>query len=89
MTVTQILFLLLAGLSAAGGQFAITAAYSYAPAREISIYDYTQIIFSTLLGLVFLQELPDRYSLIGYFIIIGASLVMFLMNNGYIGKIKK
>lgn len=84
MTTPQVLFLLLAGLSAAGGQFAITAAYSYAPAREISIYDYTQIIFSTLLGLIFLQELPDLYSFIGYVIIIGASLVMFLRNNGYL-----
>lgn len=82
----QILFLLLAGLAAAGGQFSITAAYSYAPAREISIYDYTQIIFSTLLGLLFLQELPDIYSFAGYVIIIGASLVMFLLNNGYIFK---
>ena len=37
MTVEQILFLLLAGLAAAGGQFTITAAYTHAPAREISI----------------------------------------------------
>jgi len=81
MTASQILFLLLAGLAAAGGQFSITAAYSYAPAREISVYDYTQIIFSTLLGLLFLQELPDVYSFIGYAIIIGASVVMFLLNN--------
>lgn len=81
MTVIQLLCLLLAGLSAAGGQFAITAAYSHAPAREISIYDYSQIIFSTLLGLIFLRELPDRYSFIGYGIIIGASLVMFLLKT--------
>lgn len=81
MTIVQILLLLLAGLAAAGGQFSITAAYSHAPAREISIYDYTQIIFSTILGFLFLQELPDAYSFIGYFIIIGASLAMFLWNN--------
>ncbi len=81
MTGSQLFFLLLAGLAAAGGQFSITAAYSYAPAREISVYDYTQIIFSTLLGLIFLQELPDIYSFIGYTIIIGASVVMFLLNN--------
>lgn len=89
MTIRQILFLLLAGLSAAGGQFAITSAYTHAPAREISIYDYSQIIFSTILGLIFLQELPDGYSFIGYTIIIGASLVMFLLNNGYLQNNKK
>ena len=81
MTMTQVGILLLAGLSAAGGQFSITAAYSHAPASEISIYDYTQIIFSTLLGLIFLHELPDRYSFVGYTIIIGASIVMFLKNR--------
>lgn len=81
MTVSQTLSLLMAGVSAAGGQFAITAAYSHAPAREISVYDYTQIIFSTLLGFIFLHELPDGYSFVGYAIIIGASLAMFIMNN--------
>lgn len=35
--------LLAAGLAAAGGQFTITAAYSCAPAKEISVYDYSQI----------------------------------------------
>ena len=39
----QLFFLLLTGLAAAGGQFGVTAAYTYAPAREISVYDYTQI----------------------------------------------
>jgi drug/metabolite transporter (DMT)-like permease len=82
MTAQQVLLLILAGTAAAGGQFLITAAYSYAPAREISIYDYTQIIFSTLLGLFVLHELPDHYSFIGYVIIIGASLAMFLRQRG-------
>lgn len=81
MSAAQVGFLLLAGLSATGGQFSITAAYTYAPAREISVYDYSQIIFSTLLGLLVLGELPDLYSFIGYGIIISASVVMFFMNN--------
>lgn len=80
MTGIQLGYLLLAGLAAAGGQFTITAAYTYAPAREISVYDYSQIIFSTLLGLFVLGELPDVFSFIGYAIIISASVVMFLLN---------
>ena len=80
MTVEQIIFLLLAGLAAAGGQFTITAAYTHAPAREISVYDYSQILFSTLLGFIFLHELPDAYSFIGYVIIICASVAMFILN---------
>ena len=51
MTALQLGYLLLAGLSATGGQYTITAAYIYAPARDISVYDYSQIVFSSLLGL--------------------------------------
>ena len=42
MSLFQAAMLGLAGLSAAGGQFSVTAAYTYAPAREISVYDYTK-----------------------------------------------
>ena len=80
MTVNQLLCLLGAGLAAAGGQFSITAAYTKAPAKEISVYDYSQIIFATLLGFLLFAEIPDRYSLIGYGLIILASLGNFLYN---------
>lgn len=81
MTLRQFAILLLAGLFAAGGQFTITAAYTCAPAREISIYDYSQIIFSTILGYLFFRQVPDYLSFIGYGIIILASLAMFLFNQ--------
>lgn len=74
MTGQQLLFLLLAGLAAAGGQFSITAAYTKAPAKEISVFDYTQVIFAALLSLVVLGEWPDVYSFIGYAIIIGTAV---------------
>ncbi|HCA56304.1 MAG: DMT family transporter [Acutalibacteraceae bacterium] len=77
----QILMLLGAGLAATGGQFSITAAYCHAPAREISVYDYSQIIFATLLGVLFLGEVPDIYSFIGYIIIVAMAVLMFLYNN--------
>ena len=80
MTLAQFGCLLLAGLFASGGQFTITAAYTCAPAGEISIYDYSQIIFATLLGFLLFAEIPDRYSLIGYGLIILASLGNFLYN---------
>ena len=77
----QLLMLLGAGLAAAGGQFSITGAYRYAPAKEISIYDYSQIIFTTIMGLLIFRELPDLYSFIGYAIIITASLIIFLKSK--------
>ena len=61
MSGLQILTLLGAGLAAAGGQFGITAAYYHAPAKEISIYDYSQIIFSTILGWEYYGEKSLEY----------------------------
>lgn len=81
MTTQQLISLLFAGLSAAGGQFGITKAYTYAPAKEVSVYDYSQIIFSALLGYFIFNQLPDGWSFIGYLLIIGAAVVMFFYNN--------
>ncbi len=81
MTGLQVVYMLLAGVFVAISQFAITAAYRFAPAREISIYDYSQIIFSTLLGMIFLHQFPDKWSYLGYVIIISASVAMFLYNG--------
>lgn len=81
MSVMQIVYLLLAGLSASGGQFSITAAYFHAPAKEISVYDYSQIIFSALLGFVVFGQLPDMYSWIGYIVICAMAVIMFFYNK--------
>ena len=81
MTLKQAVFLLLCGLSAAGGQFTITAAYVHAPAREISIYDYTQIIFTTLFSFFIFNQTPDALSFLGYALIVSMAIVNFLYNN--------
>ena len=80
MSTGQLGSLLMAGLFAAGGQFTITAAYTYAPAGKISIFDYSQILFATMLGFFLFGEIPDKYSFIGYGLIILASLGMFIYN---------
>jgi len=89
MTWQQVLFLCGAGACAAGGQFTITAAYYHAPASRISIYDYSQIIFSTLLGLVFFGQLPDYLSVIGYVIIIAMAALNFFYNKKQNDKVAK
>ena len=80
MTVMQIVYLICAGMAAAGGQFSITAAYKQAPAKEISVFDYSQVIFAALLGFIFLDQIPDVYSVIGYVIIIGSALAKWAYN---------
>lgn len=81
MTSKQLGMLLLAGTAAAGGQFSVTAAYSNAPAKEISIFDYSQIIFAAMLGFFIFGQIPDRYSILGYIIVCGASAAMFIYNK--------
>ena len=81
MSPTQIGTLLAAGLAAAGGQFTITAAYSCAPAKEISVYDYSQIIFAAGLGFFVFGQIPDLLSWIGYAVICAMAVGMFFYNN--------
>ena len=50
LSLRQLVYLLLAGAFACVGQLGITKAYVCAPAKEISVYDYTQVIFAAALG---------------------------------------
>ncbi|MCR5329027.1 MAG: DMT family transporter [Saccharofermentans sp.] len=84
ITLIQFLFCVLTGVAACFGQIFITSAYAACPAKEISIYDYSTVIFTALLGLIFLGEIPDWISIIGYVIIIGASVMNYLYNNNYL-----
>lgn len=88
MTAFQWFALLMAGVFAAGGQFAITAAYTHAPSREISVYDYSQIIFAAVVGFFVFGDIPDVWSFVGYFIIIAMAVWMFVYNNRQ-GTLKK
>lgn len=81
MTPAQIGILLLAGLMAAAGQFTITAAYSCAPAKEVSIFDYTQILFNAFFGFLFFGQVPDSLSWVGYVVIVAMAYAMYRYNN--------
>lgn len=75
------LALLGVGLAASVGQLGITYAYQFAPASEISIFDYSAIVFTGILGMVFLNQIPDIYSVLGYVIIFSGALITFLYNR--------
>ncbi len=80
MTAGQLFCLVGAGTSAGIAQFAITAAYKYAPAKEISVFDYSQVLFASIWGILFFGELPDELSLAGYVIIVGTAVVKWYYN---------
>lgn len=81
MSITEFTYLILAGIFASVGQFGITFAYKFASGKEISIFDYTNIIFSAIISLYLFGILPDYLSVIGYLIIFSSSLYMFINNK--------
>ncbi len=86
MTALQWVYLLSAGVSAALAQFSITAAYTYAPAKEISVYDFSQIIFASLMSLIVFQQVPDIWSVVGYVIIISMAILNYFLSREKITK---
>lgn len=77
----QLCMLIGCGLCGAGGQFSITAAYSYAPAREIGVFDYSQVIFSAVIGFFLFGQTPDMLSVLGYVLIISMAVLNFVHNH--------
>lgn len=80
MTAKQWLCLLGAGTVAAIAQFAITAAYKFAPAKEISVFDYSQVIFASIWGFLVFDEIPDKWSILGCGIIITTAFAKWYYN---------
>ena len=74
MTSIQIIIMLGAGIGAAIGQFGITMAYRFAQPRQVAVYDYSNIIFTALLGFVLFNQIPDWLSITGFATIIIAAI---------------
>ena len=77
----ELFLLLLIGIFGGFGQITLTYSYRMATAAEISIYNYSGIIFSIILGFFFLGEVPDWSSLIGCVLVIAAALITYLFSG--------
>jgi len=81
MNWNQVLFLVLTGIVASIGQFTLTIAYKHAPAGEISILNYTNVLFSGIIGYFLFDSIPDFLSIVGYALIISAALLIYINAN--------
>ena len=81
MSLYQLSMLLLAGISATIGQYGVTFAYKFAAAKNISVFDYSQVLFSGIFGYMFFGEFPDFQSLIGYIIVISVGIILVLRSK--------
>ncbi|MGN0368371.1 MAG: DMT family transporter [Wujia sp.] len=88
MTPKQWMYLCLTGLVAAGGQICITKAYTYAAAKDLSVYDYSIVIFAAIFGFLFLDQIPDIWSVIGYVIIITTAVIKSMSGHRQQEEIK-
>lgn len=66
------------GVLAAAGQYYLTIAYQSAPPAEVSIYNYSHIIFSLVMGFFIFGEIPDTFSLLGAALIISVAVFLYL-----------
>ena len=69
--------LLMVGLFAAGGQYLLTYAYQQAPASEVSIYQYSGVVFTALLSYLIFGETLTLTSIVGAIVILAAIFWVF------------
>lgn len=81
MSTNQILLLIGIGIVASLAQFTMTIGYRLAPAGEISILNYTNVLFAGILGFMLWGNIPDFMSVIGYILIIGVAFIIYRSNR--------
>lgn len=74
----ETLALVLTGIFAAGGQYFLTLAYTGGRAGEVSIYNYTNVVFSLLIGFFLWREIPDLLSITGSILIAGSAVGLYI-----------
>jgi drug/metabolite transporter (DMT)-like permease len=78
MTLFQLAMLLSAGLCAACGQFSLTFAYYFASAKDVSIYEFFQLIWAAFYAYFIFSESFRINSIFGYLIITLAAVFIFI-----------
>ena len=74
-------YLLLIGGFAAIGQITLTYSYAVGKASEVSIYNYSGIIFSMIFGFLFLNQSVKSTSAIGAVLVIISGLIVYFGNR--------
>lgn len=74
-------FLIGSGLIGTGGQILMTRAYGMDEVSRLSPLAYVSVILSFIAGVVFWDEIPTHWSLVGSLVVIGACLVIAKMKK--------
>lgn len=74
----ELAWLICIGVFAFVGQIALTQAYVHAPAAQVSIFNYSGILFSMILGNLFLGQVPALSSAAGGVLVFLAGIVILI-----------
>ncbi len=73
--------LVMIGVFAGIGQIFVTKAYHYAPASEVSIFDYAGVVISPIIGYILFREAVPLRSLLGMVLIVLSGYLSYYFNN--------
>jgi drug/metabolite transporter (DMT)-like permease len=76
----------LAGLFGSVGVMCLTHAFRLAPVATVTPFEYSALIWATLLGYLLWGELPDSYTLIGAGIVISSGLYIVYRETIKVGR---
>ena len=76
----------IAGCFGSIGVMCVTHAFRLAPAATVSPFEYSALLWATLLGYFVWGELPDRFTLIGAAVVIGSGLYIVYRETIRIGR---
>ena len=76
----------LAGLFGSVGVMCLTHAFRLAPVATVTPFEYSALIWATLLGYLLWDELPDSYTLIGAGIVIASGLYIIYRETIKVGR---
>ncbi len=76
----------LAGLFGSVGVMCLTHAFRLGPAAVISPFEYSALIWATLLGFLLWSELPDKYTLVGAGVVISSGLYIIYRETIKVGR---
>ncbi|MCB9480673.1 MAG: DMT family transporter [Desulfobacteraceae bacterium] len=71
----EMILIFVMGLSGLAGQFFVTTGYSIAPSAKVGPFTYTTVFFAAIIGVFFLNETFDIYSMTGGVLIACAGIL--------------
>ena len=78
LPLNTLLYLGLAGLCYIVVEFSLILAYKFAPAKDIALFRYTDVIFAAILGFFVFGHLPSLSNLFGYILIVLAAVLLII-----------